>query len=107
MDVNNATVDMYVSKIGSDGVPAAIWNFESSTSSKNYFSDLHKFPDLTHLAVGGSFGGNLTIETESGTVVLHNPLSSDNSQHHTSNPQPAAPARLCIPPPARAPQWAS
>jgi hypothetical protein len=78
-DSDDTTIDLHLSKISSAGVPTAIWNFPGSVvcscytgscgmCTKNNFNQLHKFPDLVHLAFSAHFKGDLTIPGISSTV---------------------------------------
>ena len=63
---------MHITEVSIAGEPTRIWAFTGTDATKDYWSDLHKFTDGTHLAAGGTFGGNLTIP---GAGVLVNPGS--------------------------------
>merc|ERR1719174_2380098 len=78
-DDDGDTMDMHLSKITSAGVPTNIWIFKGSTKSKSSFSDLHKFPDLVHLATAGYFYGTLTVPGTSGDITLTVPTGVGSS----------------------------
>jgi len=53
--------DMHITEVSVSGEPTRIWAFSGSDATKDYWSDLHKFADGSHLAAGGRFGGNLSV----------------------------------------------
>ena len=53
--------DMHITEVSTSGVPTRIWSFTGTDKAKDYWSDLHKFADGTHLAAGGTYKGNLTL----------------------------------------------
>ena len=53
--------DMHITEVSTAGVPTRVWAFTGTDRTKDFWSDVHKFADGTHLAAGGRFGGNLTV----------------------------------------------